>query len=146
MGASARDGQERKRYTFDDFCEPCITTQWCAFRGGCLAERLPTADPDLRTHSARSASSNSSLRALSSCRRVSSAQNVADEHTIINTQGIRFVERLDESYMRGEVSYHLRVTYKGDVMKFKYPDARSRDAQYARLRAALETPDPKVEP
>ena len=29
-------------FTFDDFCEPCITAQWCALRGGCLAERLPS--------------------------------------------------------------------------------------------------------
>jgi hypothetical protein len=31
-----------KRDTFDDWCEPCITTQWCSWHGGCLAERLPT--------------------------------------------------------------------------------------------------------
>ncbi len=62
---------------------------------------------------------------------------VADAHTIINTQGVRFVERLDRNYGGPTIAYHLRVTYKGDVLDFTYPDAASRDAQFAALTAAL---------
>ncbi len=67
---------------------------------------------------------------------------VADAWTIINTQGVRFVERLDRSYGGPTVAHELRVTYKGDVLTFKYPDAASRDAQFAALAAALTAPPP----
>lgn len=33
------DKATTKRYTFDDWCEPCITAGWCSYHGGCLAER-----------------------------------------------------------------------------------------------------------
>lgn len=37
----------RRKFTFDDWCEPCVTAQWCSFKGGCLAEReLPSVWPD----------------------------------------------------------------------------------------------------
>lgn len=30
-----------KKYTFDDYCEPCSTVAWCSWHGSCLAECLP---------------------------------------------------------------------------------------------------------
>ena len=62
---------------------------------------------------------------------------IADDQTIINTQGIRFVECIDTTNYSKEVTYRLRVTYKGDVLGYDYPDKASRDAQYQALRAAL---------
>lgn len=68
---------------------------------------------------------------------------VTDDRAIINPQGIRFVEKIDQQpYMRGSepVKYRLRVTYKGDVLDYEYQDAAARDAQFARLQAALGPP------
>jgi hypothetical protein len=64
---------------------------------------------------------------------------VADNHTIINTQGIRFVEKVDVAYA-GPTRHELRVTYKGDKLDYRYEKQEDRDAQYDRLRAALESP------
>jgi hypothetical protein len=69
---------------------------------------------------------------------------IADDFTIINTQGIRFVEKKDQSW--GDVAaYYLHVTYKGSALIYKYPSAQARDEQYDRLRQALTpTPAPRV--
>jgi hypothetical protein len=65
---------------------------------------------------------------------------VSDDYTIINTQGIRFVEKVDQSYGdRSTTTYQLRVTYKGDKMDFRYKDAALRDEQFARLCAAMDS-------
>jgi hypothetical protein len=64
-------------------------------------------------------------------------RNVSDEYTVINTQGIRFVEKVDRAWSEG-AKYSLLVTYKGDKMDFTYKDQASRDAQFDRLRAALD--------
>lgn len=63
---------------------------------------------------------------------------VADDFTILNTQGIRFVEKIDEMppYANPE-RYRLRVTYKGSQFDYRYPDKATRDAQYDALRTAL---------
>jgi hypothetical protein len=64
---------------------------------------------------------------------------VADDFTIINTQGVRFAEKVDSTYGGPTTHCELRVTYKGDKLSFRYPDAATRDAQFARLRAAMES-------
>ncbi len=65
---------------------------------------------------------------------------VSDDFTVIDTQGVRFVEKVDTAYSGMAINYELHVTYKGDKMVFRYKDATIRDAQFARLRAAM---DPK---
>ena len=66
---------------------------------------------------------------------------VADNHTVINVQGIRFVEKIDQgAYASSAERFRLRVTYKGDVMDYCYPDKASRDAQYDAIRIALGVP------
>jgi hypothetical protein len=63
---------------------------------------------------------------------------VADDRTIINAQGIRFVEKIDQTGGSfGPDRYRLRVTYKGAELDYAYPNARERDAQYNALRIAL---------
>jgi hypothetical protein len=42
------DPQQDEKEPFIAFCEPCITTRWCAWKGGCLAERMPPASTDLQ--------------------------------------------------------------------------------------------------
>lgn len=66
---------------------------------------------------------------------------VADSQTIINTQGIRFVEKVDRKWAGNhETKYALKVTYKGDVLDYEYQTLSARDAQFDRLREALELP------
>jgi hypothetical protein len=63
---------------------------------------------------------------------------VADNYTIINTQGIRFVEKIDrEATNFGRELYRLRVTYKGAELDYGYPDKATRDTQYEAIRIAL---------
>ena len=62
---------------------------------------------------------------------------VDDDYTIINTQGIRTVEKRDGF---GADNFRLIVSYKGAQLDYRYPDAAARDAQYARLRRAMESP------
>ncbi len=65
--------------------------------------------------------------------------NVSDEFTIINTQGIRFVEKIDQgTFASSPERYRLRVTYKGEELDYHYPDKATRDAQYDALRTALK--------
>jgi hypothetical protein len=47
------DPQQDEKDPFIAFCEPCITTRWCAWKGGCLAERIPPASTDLQQLRAR---------------------------------------------------------------------------------------------
>jgi len=61
---------------------------------------------------------------------------VADDFTILNTQGIRFVEKIDAAYT-GPERYRLRVTYKGSQLDYLYPDKATRDTQYDAIRTAL---------
>lgn len=62
---------------------------------------------------------------------------IADGFTIINTQGIRYVEKRDVTYGGPTHRYELVVTYKGNQMQFSYPDQASRDAQFKALAAAM---------
>ena len=62
---------------------------------------------------------------------------VADGYTLINTQGIRYVERKDVTYGGPVTRWELVVTYKGNTMTYLYPNAHARDAQFAALSAAL---------
>lgn len=65
-------------------------------------------------------------------------QFVADNHTIINIQGIRYVEKIDGSgFGSSETEYRIHVTYKGDQLRYSYPSKETRDAQYNRLREAM---------
>jgi hypothetical protein len=66
---------------------------------------------------------------------------VWDDFTIINTTGVRFAEKIDQnSFASTPDRYRLRVTYKGDVLDFCYPDKTTRDAQYDALKAAMTAP------
>jgi uncharacterized protein YbaA (DUF1428 family) len=65
---------------------------------------------------------------------------IADGHTIINTQGIRYVEKRDVTYGGPTHRYELVVTYKGNQMQFSYPSAALRDVQFAALSKAMTAP------
>jgi hypothetical protein len=67
---------------------------------------------------------------------------IADDWTIINTMGIRYVQKsnADEAYARNPLSiYGLIVHYKGTHVHYMYPTAALRDAQFDALRAAMAT-------
>jgi len=64
---------------------------------------------------------------------------IADDYTIINTQGIRFVEKLDgNKYGMNTSEYSLRVTYRKEVLSYYYKSSELRDAQYDRIRKIME--------
>lgn len=67
---------------------------------------------------------------------MSGQQMVADDHTIINPQGIRFVEKIDQATF-ASLRYRLRVTYKGQELDFTYPDEATRNGQYEALRSVV---------
>lgn len=64
---------------------------------------------------------------------------VADDRLIINTIGIRFVERYESgSYGNNpNLVWGLRITYKGSQLNYLYPNEAQRNAQYEALRAAM---------
>lgn len=63
---------------------------------------------------------------------------IADDYTIINAQGVRFVEKIDRTGSSfGLDSFNLRVTYKGSELTYPYSDKAARDAQYEALRKKL---------
>lgn len=66
---------------------------------------------------------------------------VADDSTIINPQGIRFVEKVDQKPYGGEIRYRLKVTYKGNELDYQYETESDRNAQFERLRAVLGPPE-----
>jgi hypothetical protein len=64
---------------------------------------------------------------------------VTDDYTLINTQGIRFIEKVDgNSYGSNITEYKLRITYKHDILNYHYPTAELRNEQYRKLRELLE--------
>jgi hypothetical protein len=64
---------------------------------------------------------------------------VADDHCIINTMGVRFIEKIDatSSYGRTDQPYLIRVTYKGSVLSYGYTNSVKRDKQYDALREVM---------
>lgn len=68
---------------------------------------------------------------------------VADDHTIINTQGIRWIEKVDreQNIFGYEAGPFLKVVYKGDTLNYKYPSVELRDIQYNQLRVVMTGQD-----
>ena len=69
---------------------------------------------------------------------------VSDNYTIINTQGIRFVEKIDFFNYLKEREFKLRVVYKGSEMCYHYPDKLLRDEQFDALVKACRSEKVKV--
>ena len=66
---------------------------------------------------------------------------VADNYTIINTQGIRYAEKVDQVFLNS-YRYSLRVQYKGSELNYIYPTSAERDAQFDRLAVAMQKGKP----
>lgn len=65
---------------------------------------------------------------------------VADDYTIVNTMGIRYVQKVDEdtAYARSPLQiYGLVIHYKGNHIHYKYPTKELRDAQFEAIRNAM---------
>ncbi len=63
---------------------------------------------------------------------------IADNFNIINTQGIRFVEKIDRTGSSfGGDWFNLRVTYKGSELTYSYKDKKDRDAQFDALKKMM---------
>jgi hypothetical protein len=65
---------------------------------------------------------------------------VADDFNIVNTMGIRFVQKAQEdtAYSRNPLEmFSLIIHYKGTHVHFKYPTRELRDAQFEAIRAAM---------
>lgn len=65
---------------------------------------------------------------------------VADDFCIINTMGIRYVQKInhDTAYMRDPTqSFGLTVHYKGTHQTFNYPTRELRDKHFEALREAM---------
>jgi hypothetical protein len=71
-------------------------------------------------------------------------QFVADDRTIINVQGVRFIEKINRADYSRAMRFELNVTYKGDKLSYQYEVEASRDAQFDRLRALLDSPPAAV--
>jgi len=67
---------------------------------------------------------------------------ISDNYTIINTQGIRFIEKIDANkYGLGshQGEFLLKVTYRKEVMSYYYNAQHLRDAQYDRIRQVMDS-------
>lgn len=71
---------------------------------------------------------------------------IHDDVCLLNTQGVRFAEKIDASYGGSDITYRLRVTYKGDVLDVKYPSENRRDIMWRRFTTAMESGGGSEEP
>lgn len=66
---------------------------------------------------------------------------IADKFTVINTQGIRFVEKTNSNSYSTIDKFTLRVTYKGSALIYSYALESDRDNQYNNLVNKLTNKD-----